>query len=136
MDYEKIDICQDNLMLFWKEHINEKKCLKYEKSRFVKVINDDGQEVMTRIAYKQLRYMSFTPRLKWLFISKKTVMHMIWYKEGEHENNNMIMHLSDGEAWKTLDKFDSDFVRDARNIVYVDIWYHWSTIKNIQLPIQ
>jgi hypothetical protein len=48
-------------------------------------------------------------------------MHMIWYKEGEHENDNMIMHPSDGEAWKTLDKFDSDFVRDARNIMYVDI---------------
>jgi hypothetical protein len=28
MDYEKIDVCQDNCMLFWKDHINEKKCLK------------------------------------------------------------------------------------------------------------
>jgi hypothetical protein len=28
MDYEKIDGCQDNCLLFWKEHINLKKCLK------------------------------------------------------------------------------------------------------------
>jgi hypothetical protein len=25
--YEKIDVCPDNYMLFWKEHANEKKCL-------------------------------------------------------------------------------------------------------------
>jgi hypothetical protein len=64
MDYEKIDVCQDNYMLFWKEHINKKKCLKYGKSRFVEVINTDSEEVMTKIAYKQLRYMTLTPRLK------------------------------------------------------------------------
>jgi hypothetical protein len=32
MDYEKINVCQDNCMLFLKEHINEKKCLKCVKS--------------------------------------------------------------------------------------------------------
>jgi hypothetical protein len=39
MDYKKIDVCQDNCMLFWKEHINEMKCLKCGKSRFIEVIN-------------------------------------------------------------------------------------------------
>jgi hypothetical protein len=28
MDYEKTDVCQDNCMHLWKEHINEEKCLK------------------------------------------------------------------------------------------------------------
>jgi hypothetical protein len=32
MDYEKIDVYQDNCMFFWNEHINEKKCLKCGKS--------------------------------------------------------------------------------------------------------
>jgi hypothetical protein len=32
MDYQKIDVCQDNCMVFWKEHIIEKKCLRCEKS--------------------------------------------------------------------------------------------------------
>jgi hypothetical protein len=27
LKYEKIDVCPDNYMLFWKEHANEKKCL-------------------------------------------------------------------------------------------------------------
>jgi hypothetical protein len=98
MDYEKIDVCQDNCMFFWKEHINEKKCLKCGKSRFIEVINTDGEEVMMEIAYKQLCYMALTPRLKRLFILKKTAMHMRWHKEGERENNNMMVHLSDSEA--------------------------------------
>jgi hypothetical protein len=116
MDYEKIDVCQDNCMFFWKEHINEKKCLKCGKSWFTEVINNDGEVVMMKIAYKHLCYMPLTPRLKRLFISKKTAMHMRWHKEGEHDNSNMMVHPSDGEAWKTLDNFDLDFARDARNI--------------------
>jgi hypothetical protein len=60
--------------------------------------------------------MPLTPRLKQLFILKKTAMHMRWHKEGEHENNNVMVHLSDGEAWKALDNFDPDFARDARNV--------------------
>jgi hypothetical protein len=55
---------------------------------------------MTKIAYKQLCYMPLTPHLKRLFILKKTAMHMRWHKEGEHENNNVMVHPSDGEAWK------------------------------------
>jgi hypothetical protein len=115
MDYEKIVVCQDNCMIFWKEHINEKKCLKRGKSQFVEVINIDGEEVMTEIAYKQLRYMSLTPWLKQLFISKKIAMHMRWHKEGERENSNVMVH-SDAEAWKALNNFDPDFARDARNV--------------------
>jgi hypothetical protein len=38
---------------------------------------------------------------------------MRWHKEGERENNNVMVHPSDGEAWKALDNFDPDFVRDV-----------------------
>jgi hypothetical protein len=31
MDYENIDVCQDNCMFFWKEHINEKEELEMWK---------------------------------------------------------------------------------------------------------
>jgi hypothetical protein len=43
-------------------------------------------------------------------------MHMRWHKEGECENSNVIVHPSDGEAWKALDNFDPDFTMDARNV--------------------
>jgi hypothetical protein len=41
---------------------------------------------------------------------------MRWYKEGERENNNVMVQPSDGEAWKTLNNFDPDFTRDSRNV--------------------
>jgi hypothetical protein len=116
MEYEKIDVCKDNFMIFYKEHKNETKCLKCGKSRFVEVINEDDEKVMTEVAHKQLRYMHLTPRMKQLFISKKTARHMRWHKEGVRENDQVMVHPSDSEAWKALDNFDPDFARDTRNV--------------------
>ena len=116
MPYEKIDVCQDNCMLFWREHANETKCLKCGQSRFVEVVNEDGEKVTTEVAHKQLRYFPITPRLKRMFISKRTARHMRWHKEGVRENKGVMGHPSDGDAWKALDSFDPVFAADARNV--------------------
>jgi hypothetical protein len=109
-------MCAKISMLFYKEHKDETKWLKCGKSRFVEVVNEDSKKVMMKIAHMQLRYMPLMPRMKWLFLSKKTTRHMRWYKDGVRENDQMMVHLSDSEAWKTLDDFDVDFARDARNV--------------------
>jgi hypothetical protein len=64
MDYEKIDVCQNSCMLFWKEHKKENKCLKCGKPRYVEDVNDDCEMVTTEVAHKQLCYMPIAPRLK------------------------------------------------------------------------
>jgi hypothetical protein len=51
MEYEKIDACKDNRMLFYKEHKDETKYLKCGKSRFVEVINEDGEKVTLNVAH-------------------------------------------------------------------------------------
>jgi hypothetical protein len=76
MEYEKIDICKENYKFFYKEHQSEMKCLKCGKSRFVVVVNEDGEKVTMKVAHKQLCYMPLTPRMKWLFLSKKIARHM------------------------------------------------------------
>jgi hypothetical protein len=116
MEYVKIDACKDNYMLFYKEHKDEAKCLKCGKLRFDEVINEDGEKVTMKVAHKQLRYMSLTPWMKQLFLSKKTARHMRWHKEGVREKDQVMVHLSDSEAWKALDDFDVDFARDVRNV--------------------
>jgi hypothetical protein len=68
LKYEKIDVCPDNYMLFWKEHANKKKCLECGQSRFIEVVTRDGENVMTEVAQKLFRYFPITPRLKQLFI--------------------------------------------------------------------
>jgi hypothetical protein len=60
--------------------------------------------------------MPLTPRMKWLFPSKKTARHVRWHKEGVCENDQVMVHPSDSEAWKALNDFDPDFARDAWNV--------------------
>jgi hypothetical protein len=116
LKYEKIDVCPDNCKLFWKEHANEKKCLECGQSRFIEVVTQDGEKVMMEVEQKQLRYFSITPRLKRLFISRRTARHMRWHKEGICENDGVMGHPSDSESWKVLNRFDADFISDARNV--------------------
>jgi hypothetical protein len=82
MDYEKIDVYDNNYMIFWKETMSEKKFTVCGEHRFVEVENNDGLTVTTEIARKQIRYMPLITRLKHLFISKNTTRHMRWHKEG------------------------------------------------------
>jgi hypothetical protein len=119
MEYEKIDVCKDNYMLFYKLHKHETKCLKYGKLRFIEIINECSEKVTTKVAYKQLYYMPIMPWMKWLFLSKKTTRHMRWYKVDVRENNHVMVQPFDGEAWKALDDFDTDFTRDAKNVCIV-----------------
>jgi hypothetical protein len=81
-------------------------------------VTQDGEKVMTEVAQKQLCYFLTTSHLKRLFISKRTVRHMRWHKEGIHENDRVMGHPSNGEAWKVLNRFDADFASDARNVCF------------------
>jgi hypothetical protein len=58
-------------MLFSKEHKDDIECMHCGRSRYVKVANEDGASVTTKVAVKQLCYMPITPRLKRLYLSKK-----------------------------------------------------------------
>jgi hypothetical protein len=70
------------------------------RSRYVKVINEDGASVTTKVAVKQLRYIPITTRLKRLFLSKETTKQMRWHKEGKRdsEDPDIMTHYMDGKA--------------------------------------
>jgi hypothetical protein len=48
MEYEKIDVCEKNCMLFWKEHSDTTECIHCGMSRYMKVRNEDGDSVKDR----------------------------------------------------------------------------------------
>jgi hypothetical protein len=52
MNFEKIDVCKKNCMLFWKEHKDNTECMLYGRSRYVKVVNEDGASITTKVAVK------------------------------------------------------------------------------------
>jgi hypothetical protein len=116
MKYVTIDVCPDNFMLFYKEHAKENKCLKCGQLRFVEVVNEDDNKVMTEVTHKNVHYFPITARLSRLFISKRTTKHMRWYKEGVHENNIVMVHTSDSEPWKALNNSYVNFTSDVRNV--------------------
>jgi hypothetical protein len=118
MNYEKIDVCEKNCMLFWKEHKDDTECMHCDRSRYVKVRNEDGVSVTTKVAIKQLRYIPITPRLKQLFLSEEIAKQMRWHHEGKHESEDpdIMSHPADSEAWQTLDRFDPEFARDPRSV--------------------
>jgi hypothetical protein len=90
--------------------------LKCGKLRYVEVINDDGETVITEVAHKQVRYMRIAHQLKHMFLLERTVIHMQWHKDGERENKEVMVHPSDSDVWKALDNFDPEFAQDARNV--------------------
>jgi hypothetical protein len=76
MNYEKIDACEKNCMLFWKEHKDDIECMHCGMSRYMKEINEDRAFVTTKLVIKQLCCIPITPRLKWLFLSEETTKQM------------------------------------------------------------
>jgi hypothetical protein len=45
MNYEKIDACEKNCMLFSKEHKDDTECMHCGKPRYMKVRNEDGASI-------------------------------------------------------------------------------------------
>jgi hypothetical protein len=43
-------------------------------------------------------------------------MHMRWHKDCTDRQDGLMVHPSDGDAWKALDNFDPDFASDAGNV--------------------
>jgi hypothetical protein len=52
MNYKKIYACKKNCILFWKEHKDDTEYMHSGRSRYVKVINEDGSSVITKVVVK------------------------------------------------------------------------------------
>jgi hypothetical protein len=69
MNYEKIDVHEKNI-LFYKEHKDDTEYMHCDRSRYVKVVNQDGASITTKVVVKQLCHMPITPRTKLLYLSE------------------------------------------------------------------
>jgi hypothetical protein len=107
-----------NCMLFWKEHKDNTECMHCDRYRYVKMINEDGAPITTKVVVKQLYYIPITLRLKLLFLCEETTQQMMWHKEGicDSEDTDIMSHPVNAEAWHALDRFDPKFARDYRSV--------------------
>nr|XP_017253925.1 PREDICTED: uncharacterized protein LOC108223955 [Daucus carota subsp. sativus] len=111
MGYEKIDACENDCMLFYKENINKTHCDICYTSRYKE--QKDPQK--KKIPRKILRYFPLTPRLQRLFMAEKTAECMRW-----HHNRvvveGQLSHPADGDEWKQFDSRFPRFSKEIRNV--------------------
>jgi hypothetical protein len=84
----------------------------------VKVINEDGASITTKVVVKQLHYIPITSWFKRLFMCEETTQLMRWHKEEicDSKDADIMLHLVDAESWHDLDHFDLEFARDHRSV--------------------
>ncbi|XP_021739799.1 uncharacterized protein LOC110706214 isoform X1 [Chenopodium quinoa] len=113
LSYEKIDACENDCMLYWKENESLETCKVCGLSRW-KVIKNVTKN-HKKIPRKVLRYFPLKPRLQRLFMSSDNATDLRWHSEGRVKDE-ILRHPADSEAWKTLNKIDPTFNSDPRDI--------------------
>ena len=112
LDYVKIDACENNCMLYWKENSNRDECqvcgiLGWKSSK--------GSVRGNKVPHKVLRYFPITPRLKRFFLSKKTASYMTWHHD-KHVVDGLLRHPTYSKAWKIFDEIHKSFSSEKRNV--------------------
>jgi hypothetical protein len=103
------------------------------RSRYVKVINEDGASVTTKVAVKQLHYIPIMPRLKQLFLCEETMQKMRWHREGIHDSVDVdiMSHSTDVEAgtlWTIL-------IQNLQGTPGMSVLLYRQIVSNLIAPI-
>lgn len=124
LDYEKIDACVNDCVLYRNEHATLEKCPICKEPRWMtsheNADNESdettiGKKKKKKISRKILRYFPLAPRLQRLYMTKNIASDMRWHKEGR-VNDGVMRHPADSPAWKRLDEVHSWFALDSRNV--------------------
>ncbi|XP_012841495.1 PREDICTED: uncharacterized protein LOC105961778 [Erythranthe guttata] len=113
LGYQKIHVCVNECILYYKENEELNLCPIFGHSRYKPKRRGDKKQ--KDIPHKILRYFPLTPRLQRLYLSSKTSEHMIWHKRNGQESETM-RHPCDGEAWKSFDESYPLFSSEPRNV--------------------
>jgi len=111
LGYQKIDICHNFCMLYYLENAEMTECMTCGHSRY-KPKTSRGK---TLVANKKLRYFPITPRLQRSFMSPRTAEHMTWH-QSHHAVDGVMVHPSDGEAWKHFNSVHPHSSSESRNV--------------------
>ncbi|XP_027933729.1 uncharacterized protein LOC114189213 [Vigna unguiculata] len=112
LGYEKIDACPNHCMLYYKENSDKKVCSICKEPRFKMKTSTNKKDVPCSI----LRYFPLVPRLQRLHMSKNTSKYMRWHVDGVRQDESVMTHPSDAEAWKQFNRTHPTFSQDSRNV--------------------
>ncbi|XP_024642214.1 uncharacterized protein [Medicago truncatula] len=115
MNYVKIPACPNDCMLYWGEDEERETCKICNTSKWKSGEKDCVVNNRKKVPTKVLRYFPLKPRLKRLFFSSKTAEDMRWHAV-DNNNDGMMRHPRDSEAWKQFDLKHTWFASDPRNL--------------------
>ena len=85
LDYDKIDACPNDCMLFRNDHKEDEFCHTCGASRYIQAPKVDSElessKKQHRVSAKTLRHFPLIPRLKRLFMCSKTANSLRWHEE-------------------------------------------------------
>nr|XP_033511982.1 uncharacterized protein LOC104096129 isoform X1 [Nicotiana tomentosiformis]XP_033511983.1 uncharacterized protein LOC104096129 isoform X2 [Nicotiana tomentosiformis] len=109
LDYIKIPACPNNCMLYWEGDSELEACKHCGTSKW------NPNKKNKKQSAKVLRYFPLKSRLQRLFMCCKTAEHMRWHASSSNEDG-LMRHPRDGEAWKTFDRTHFGFASDPQNV--------------------
>src|SRR3954462_10112756 len=120
MPSEQIHACENGCALFRKEYADKDYCPKCKSSRYVVVDNAQGDKTQTKIPVNVLWYLPVIPRIQRLYMMEDTARQMTWHKyvkrkEFDADGKPMLIHPSDGSAWKHFDEKHWEKVEEPRH---------------------
>ncbi|GJU10790.1 hypothetical protein Tco_1133186 [Tanacetum coccineum] len=100
---KKIDCFINGCMLYWGEEDKDMLICKFCEHPRYKQSKTGLKKRKTETPHRFMHYFPLIPRLQRLYASKVTATHMRWHDEHVQEDG-VISHLSDAEAWKHFDQ--------------------------------
>ncbi|KAL0295007.1 UNVERIFIED_CONTAM: hypothetical protein Sangu_3206300 [Sesamum angustifolium] len=97
---EKIHVCRNGCMLYWKDDMDMEYCKICGDPRY-KPTRDRNPSCKKSPAVV-LRYLPLTPHLQRLYASPATAEHITWHASHVTEEDSMC-HPSNAEAWRHFD---------------------------------
>ncbi|XP_019089550.1 PREDICTED: uncharacterized protein LOC104731108 isoform X2 [Camelina sativa] len=117
MPYHRIDVCQNNCMIYWGDPDESLIICKFcEHPRYKPEKSSRKRASGTkRIPYKRMFYLPLSDRLKRLYLSERTASHIRWHAEHTCHDGKME-HPSDGKVWKHFQELYPEFASKSRNV--------------------
>jgi hypothetical protein len=113
--YTSIHACENNCILFWKEHENFNSCPKCKLSRWKSEKRSLDGKREYKVPRKVVRYFPIKKRLQRLFVSSRTSSLTRWHDESRMKDG-LLRHPADSPLWQDFDKKHPEFAADSRNI--------------------
>ncbi|XP_015948906.1 uncharacterized protein LOC107473833 [Arachis duranensis] len=95
LDYEKIDACVNDCILFrGQAYAGLDECPKCKQSRWVKRKGNEKNNLRKKVPQKILRYFLLKPRLQRIFMCEETALAIRWHKE-KRLDDGVLKHPAD-----------------------------------------